>query len=423
MNRVLHRAYKLLAAVLALLLVLVGIVPCVGNNTAWADAVSDAQAVLNDAEAQMSRLTTEYNELAADIDSMQADIDELSVNVKDAQDAMLSGRDSLSQTVLYEYRSDTMSSMISILLGSATIQDLLQNIEYIVRIMQYYSDEVAAQKERRQHFQELSDQITKQKDAQETALSELESKCSEAQQVVNDASAKLSSAQAEAAEAERLAALQAQAAQLAQSSETNEVVATSQNDANQSTQNESTQDNSSVPESQDSTSVESSNSSNSSGTSGSSNNSGNGGTVYEQETPSAPSESYSSPSYEEEYTAPSTSGGGGDSSSGWLSGVASAYGGSTDSSTPNPSYTATGAICDDYSMGVAVPMSLANYRSYFGRTVEISYGGMTVYATVNDCGSMGGGSRALDLQPGVFKAFGFSSCDAWGLRTVSYRFL
>ena len=36
---------------------------------------------------------------------------------------------------------------------------------------------------------------------------------------------------------------------------------------------------------------------------------------------------------------------------------------------------------------------------------------------------MGGGSRVLDLQPGVWKAFGFSSCNDWGLRTVSYRFL
>ncbi len=48
---------------------------------------------------------------------------------------------------------------------------------------------------------------------------------------------------------------------------------------------------------------------------------------------------------------------------------------------------------------------------------------MTVLATVNDCGYMGGGSRSLDLQPGVWKAFGFSSCNDWGLRTVSYRFL
>ena len=109
--------------------------------------------------------------------------------------------------------------------------------------------------------------------------------------------------------------------------------------------------------------------------------------------------------------------------SGWLSGTASAYGGSTDSSTGAVSTTATGARCDDSSMGVAVPMSMPNYRSYFGRKVEISYNGRSVIATVNDCGGMGGGSRVLDLQPGVFKALGFSSCNAWGLRTVSYRFL
>ena len=74
-------------------------------------------------------------------------------------------------------------------------------------------------------------------------------------------------------------------------------------------------------------------------------------------------------------------------------------------------------------MGVAVPLSWPNARSYLGRQVEISYGGSTVVATVNDLGGMGGGSRSLDLQPGVWKAFGASSCFDWGVRTVSYRFL
>lgn len=107
----------------------------------------------------------------------------------------------------------------------------------------------------------------------------------------------------------------------------------------------------------------------------------------------------------------------------WRQGVASAYGGSSDPYTLNPGRTATGAVCDDNSMGVAVPTAWPNYRSYFGKTVEIKYGGKTVYATVNDCGGMGSGARHLDLQPGVFKAFGFSTCQAWGVRTVSYRFL
>ncbi len=106
----------------------------------------------------------------------------------------------------------------------------------------------------------------------------------------------------------------------------------------------------------------------------------------------------------------------------WITGVASAYGGDSDPYTPCPGKTATGAICDNNSMGVAVPQSLPNYTSYYGKTVEIRYNGMTVYGVVNDCGYMSGGARALDLQPGIFKAFGYEDCLSWGLRTVSYRF-
>lgn len=112
-----------------------------------------------------------------------------------------------------------------------------------------------------------------------------------------------------------------------------------------------------------------------------------------------------------------------ESTDGWRTGVASAYGGWSDPSTGAVSSTATGAVCDDWSMGVAVPMAWPDYRSYFNRSVEISYNGQSVIAVVNDCGYMGGGARSLDLQPGVFKAFGFSDCDSWGLRQVSYRFL
>ena len=122
-----------------------------------------------------------------------------------------------------------------------------------------------------------------------------------------------------------------------------------------------------------------------------------------------------------------TSGGGDDPSpqpdpgGEWQVGMASAYGGSSDPSSGHT--TATGETVDDWSMGVAVPMSLPNYRQYFGHQILIKVGGTIVTAKVNDCGYMGGGSRALDLQPGVFKAFGYGSCQAWGVRQVEYRIL
>lgn len=104
----------------------------------------------------------------------------------------------------------------------------------------------------------------------------------------------------------------------------------------------------------------------------------------------------------------------------WSSGIASAYGGSSDPSTGPYAITATGEVCDDNSTGVAVPMSWPGYRNYFHHTVQICWNGHTVVARINDCGYMGGGSRSLDLQPGIFHAFGFPTCQAWGLRQVDY---
>ena len=106
--------------------------------------------------------------------------------------------------------------------------------------------------------------------------------------------------------------------------------------------------------------------------------------------------------------------------SGWKSGVASAYGGKTDPGCG--STTATGAKVTESSMGVAIPMAWGR-RDLLGHKVMIAYGNKVVTATINDVGGMGGGSRALDLQPGVFRAFGFNSCNSWGLRTVKYKIL
>ena len=105
---------------------------------------------------------------------------------------------------------------------------------------------------------------------------------------------------------------------------------------------------------------------------------------------------------------------------GWSTGVASAYGGATDPGCGT--ITANGSTVSESSMGVAIPLSW-NRRDLLGHTVLISYGGKTVTAVINDLGGMGNGSRSLDLQPGVFRAFGADSCNGWGLRTVSYKIL
>ena len=225
-----------------------------------------------------------------------------------------------------------------------------------------------AQKDRVATLEGITAELNTQKDSQTRALGELEKTKQEAAAVVSQAQSQLQNAKD--AEADRLAALQAQVANMSNSDSSDQGAGGSSTQVSDKANTTDRQE--VVPDS----------------------------TPVEPNPEPAP-----------------------DSGAGWKTGIASAYGGSTDPYTPNPGTTATGDVCDDYSMGVAIPMAWPNFSSYFGRTVQISYDGMTVYAVINDCGGMGGGSRSLDLQPGVWKAFGYSSCDDWGLRTVSYRIL
>jgi len=97
----------------------------------------------------------------------------------------------------------------------------------------------------------------------------------------------------------------------------------------------------------------------------------------------------------------------------WQTGLATAYGQGFYGRK-----TTSGAILTADSFGVAVPVS----QSYLlGSTLEISWGGKTLRVLVNDTGTFDVYGRSLDLQPGVWKAFGFSDEYQWGVRVVKWR--
>ena len=361
----------LCAVPLSIVLALSTVYPIGGTvRSAYADELSDAQAALDEASGQLDSLTAEYNALQEDIAQIDAQIADTTKKTETAQAAMLKGQDELGDTELAQYKSDGGLFLMNICLSTSSLSDLVKNLSYYSAIQQDQADMIAEQKDLRDQFQASLDELDTQRDTQQDLLDQAEQKKADAEKVVSDASAKVSSIKESQA---ALAALQAKAAAMEQQQ--------------QETQQEQQETDPSWNTGNDRPA---------SGNSGSTDSGSSSG---------------------------GSSSGSADVSKGWKSGPASAYGGSTDSSTPNPGTTATGAVCDDNSMGVAVPLAWPNARSYLGHAVEIKYGGKTVVATINDLGGMGGGSRHLDLQPGVFKAFGFNSCNSWGVRTVQYRIL
>lgn len=365
---------------------------------AWADeddqasaaqkAVDDAHSDLSTAESRMAALSSDYDALKQEVGKLQTQIDDMAAEVLEAQKAVVEGRAAVGKLAAYEYRTGgSARSLVELVLGAGDFSELLRNMSYLSSIMTYQADEVAAQQERSKRFQDLVDSLNFQKDEQEKKLAELEAKKAEAQKVVADASSRLQNAESD--QAARLAELQRKAEEMAAAGTVAGPVEVE--DANTVDRPSVVPPSTPVEPDPDPVVPDAG------GGSGGGSDSGSGG-----------GGSGESP---------------GESTAGWSTGVASAYGGSTDPYTPNPGITASGAVCDDWSMGVAVPMAWPNYWRYYGRTIEISYAGQTVFATINDCGGMDGGRRSLDLQPGVWKAFGYSSCLDWGLRTVSYRIL
>lgn len=100
----------------------------------------------------------------------------------------------------------------------------------------------------------------------------------------------------------------------------------------------------------------------------------------------------------------------------YLSGKASAY-----SFSLIGHITASGEYLSSTAYTVAVPIS--KYKTYAGKHVEISYNGITIVATCNDCGGFEKYGRVLDLSPGIIKTLGFNTANSWGVQTISYRWI
>lgn len=356
------------------------LVVCAVPVRSLAISVDEAQRALDSAEAQVAAIAEEYAQIQQQITDLQAQINETADEAMAAQQAVIDGQAAISEAASYEYRHDTNVSLLTIILESDSFSDLLKNLDYMNRIMEHHASVIEEQKANKERFDEAIDALNAQMSTQEALKDTLDQKREEAQAVVAGAEAQLADAQAE--EAARLEQLRREAEALAR--------ARAEEEARQAAEEQAAKDAEAAAKAeQEANQGDGSSSSGESGGSDSG-NSGNQG--------SSGSSGSSAPS-----------------GAGWQTGWATAYN--------VVGTTANGSPCGPGTMGVAVPMAWPNYRSYFGKKVEISYGGVTVVAVINDCGGMGGGITSLDLQPGVYGKLGYSTAEEWGRRKVSYRIL
>lgn len=332
-----------------------GVAPC----SAYA-ATAQTETELAALTQQVNSAATTYQQATDRVNELNKQISEMADEILDfEQNKLPEQQQKASDAAANLYKLHVASpNVMSMLLNSASLGDLITQGKYLTTIQ----DDNTAELER----------LNAMHEELEAKMEELSSAKDEAEQEQQKASDALTSAQS----------AQAQMAACAQSEDAAEAEAARKAAEEAAATTAQMQQQGSV--------------SNSNGSSQGS-NAGSAGSANSSSSTQQPSGTGGSSS-------------GTTSTSSWKSGVASYYGigdgfmGGT---------TASGAIVTESSMGVAmlnVPL---------GTYVEISYGGRSVIAVVNDRGPYVHG-RVIDMQPAVARALGFLSV---GVGTVQYRFL
>ena len=333
-------------------------------------AVKTAKYSLAEAQSKLSSISSECTQLESEIAEMQTKVDELADQTIRAQDAMFAGRESLGDAMSYEYKNNSVSALLGVVFGSSDWNSFTKGVDYLSSIMDSQAAEVENQKRLKAELEEVSGQLTKQKDEQEAKLGELEMKRTEAQDVVDQVSDEV------AANTEKLEELKAPAAAIAQAAQNTSTTTTGNLGGG----------------------------GNGSGGNSGAGNSGGGN--------SGGGNSGGGSSGGAGWTAPM--------STSWNSGYATAYNLFGNS-------TASGEIYTHDLLGVAIDIHTPGYGSLVKgkRAIQISYKGNTVTARIVDGGNFARYGNSLDLTLAVHKALDPSATTAtqWGKRTVTYRLL
>lgn len=387
-------------------------------TTALAETSQDVRDQISQEQSRLDELAQDMQDNRSQIDSLQGQIDDLAQQSIDVQSEIIEDRSRLNELISASYKGGLTPNLLSLVMSSSSIEDMVSRIYYAQKVNEYQAAAIQQLNDDKATLSDQMEQISAAKDEQQSTLDELSSQSAEVQSTISSLEAKASQLEEDERAAALAAAEQARAAAEAAAS-TGDSASSAQGVTNEeeasaakageikdlSTTSSTSADEPAPSSSGDSgsTSSESGSSSEGSGSSsGSSDPSTSGGS-------GSPSSSGSSSSSS------------GSSESGWITCVASAYS-IADNDPPGSTSTASGIPLDDSKPSVALPMS-QNPSAHYGDLIEIRYNGMSVIATVTDCGYMGNGSRGLDLSTAVYRAFGFSSPNSWGLRTVSYRYL
>ena len=398
---------RLAAALLASALVATS----VPTASVHAETSAEVRQQVAQAQEELSGLTQQMEDARSRADELDQQVEELADESITIQGQLIEDRGHLKRMVAASYKANSGLSYLDMILSSRSIDELVSTIRYTQHVSDWETDCIAALESDKEELSARIAEMNAAREEQEAALAELD----EARDSLEGTIENLESYADQLEEEEREAARRA--AEEARRKAEAEAKRKAEEEARRKAEEEAARKAAEEEAARKAAEEEAARK------------------AAEEEAQQAAEEEQ--PSEEEaqssEEETDGESDGEGDegeaaetsetdeSGGGWITCVASAYT-IADNDPPGSTATSSGIPLDESVPTVAMPMSMDPSR-FYGRKIEISYEGMSVIATVTDCGAMDGGNRGLDLTPAIFRAFGFGDADSWGLRTVQYRFI
>lgn len=190
--------------VLALALIS-SLVPCVSAlQPARADELSDLEALVKESAATYNSAVARQEELAAEIEELDGKIDELEKLLPKQQE-----RSDTSYRALYKYSQDT-SSMVSLVLGSESLSDMLALVDAYQWVIDYNVGEIEKTTKMRTDLEESRSKVEDDKKEADAQAAAAEASLTEAKQAREAAQQRALEAQRAEEEARKAEAAQKQ---------------------------------------------------------------------------------------------------------------------------------------------------------------------------------------------------------------------
>lgn len=385
---------------------------------AFAEQSDEVRAQAASESQKLEELVQQMEQQRAEVDDLDRQIDQMAGQSIELQDELIQSRQTLSQIVSQSYKSGGMPTLPELLLSSRNLEDFVANLYYAQKVSEWQADCINQLRESRRDLEDNMAQIEQSLNERSEAIAELDSSRQSIEQNIDALLARAQTLEEEErlAEEARLAEIARQAQleeqrreeerakeeaakqeaerleaerQEAERQEAERLKAEQEEAARQEAQAQKEAERQREEEERQREEEE-----------------------RQRQEAEAQSEEPSASESESEDTS---------SAGSWVTCIASAYT-IADNDPPGSTATASGIPLDESVPTVAMPMSM-NPARFYGSKIQIEYEGMTIVATITDCGYLSGGARGLDITPAIFRAFGFSTADDWGLRQVRYRFL